>query len=390
MTAEGEAGEQVDLGEFTLLPGISVSGQVSGPGGPLSNAVVTGYSEGQLVAVRADAEGRYALSGLPPGDLIAWVDGDGHARAYWPDNVLPGPRQNVPDEGTHVTDFDLVAPIEAVVQGRLTGVDELGGISVLLVHESGALGIGNTTRADGTFEIDTLPPGTWNLRVRGDEQGITAELIGGEEVPTAWTTTEGGVTTVEAAVQPAVTFEGVVLGADGEPAIDALVTVRERGTDVRRETRVLSDGSYLFGGLPGGHTWDLWAEGDPPCPNDPGRVRLYYEDEPYFARRMGLALVSGDRVIWDTVLPDDADRDGMDDAWERDWGLDPTRRDADLDPDGDGLENLVEYWLDEDPLAAPTRCSTGPGPGGAAGWGLALGFLLLVRRKHPAPDTERP
>jgi hypothetical protein len=41
--------------------------------------------------------------------------------------------------------------------------------------------------------------------------------------------------------------------------------------------------------------------------------------------------------------PDDADEDGMPDAWERVQGLDPTNPDHQLDADGDGYTNLEAY-----------------------------------------------
>lgn len=45
----------------------------------------------------------------------------------------------------------------------------------------------------------------------------------------------------------------------------------------------------------------------------------------------------------------DIDLDGIDDEWERMFGLDPTRNDADEDLDGDGLTNLTEFRLQTRP-----------------------------------------
>ena len=44
-----------------------------------------------------------------------------------------------------------------------------------------------------------------------------------------------------------------------------------------------------------------------------------------------------------TVISEDSDGDGMDDNWEKQYGLDPFFNDAALDPDNDGLSNLEEY-----------------------------------------------
>lgn len=374
----GESGQRFELRPPPMLPGITVRGTASGPDGPLDGAVVTAFSEGQVASGLTQPDGTYTLRGLPPGSMTAWVDAEGHARVYWPSSVLPGERLDVQEEGEVVEDFDLQAPFESVVVGQLRGSGDLEGINVLLVHESGAIGLGAVTDASGAFTINEVPPGTWLLSVRAEEQGFLSGDIGGDDDPLLWTIPEGEQVAIEAELAPAVTFEGVISGADGKPAIDALVTVRSRATDVRYETRVAPDGSFLVGGLPGGDTWDLWAEGDPPCPNDPDRVRIYSPDTPDWLARVGLGLDAGDRVDWSVSLPDDADRDAMDDAWEEDVGLVVGARDASEDPDGDGVSNLVEYWEDSDPFAAPGRCDTSPQP---AGWGL-LGMLMVALRRR--------
>jgi len=56
------------------------------------------------------------------------------------------------------------------------------------------------------------------------------------------------------------------------------------------------------------------------------------------------------------TLPDytDLDADGMDDAFERFFGLDTNLNDAADDPDADGLDNLGEYAAGTDPFSADT------------------------------------
>ena len=49
----------------------------------------------------------------------------------------------------------------------------------------------------------------------------------------------------------------------------------------------------------------------------------------------------------------DDDNDGMTDAWETVYGLDPLTNDAALDADGDGVTNLNEFQSDTNPTTAP-------------------------------------
>ena len=54
-------------------------------------------------------------------------------------------------------------------------------------------------------------------------------------------------------------------------------------------------------------------------------------------------------VAFDNPLFIDADRDGLDDAWETTHGLNPALNDRNGDLDGDGLTNLQEYLLGTNP-----------------------------------------
>ena len=102
--------------------------------------------------------------------------------------------------------------------------------------------------------------------------------------------------------------------------------------------------------------WDLYAGG-----------RMIVADTP-FADNTATSLASFSATGHATVgssfddfyagvenpIAADADRDGMDDAWETAHGLNPALNDRNGDLDADGLTNIIEYLLGTKPNAADT------------------------------------
>lgn len=79
---------------------------------------------------------------------------------------------------------------------------------------------------------------------------------------------------------------------------------------------------------------------------------------------------------YDNPLFTDADKDGMDDAWELAHGLNPAVDDRNLDPDHDGLTNIQEYLHGTDPQNRDTD-----GDGVSDGREVRLGL-------NPADPTD--
>jgi hypothetical protein len=73
----------------------------------------------------------------------------------------------------------------------------------------------------------------------------------------------------------------------------------------------------------------------------------YYWRVRFFDNRSSPSVWS---KIYSFTTVGDSDQDGMPDAWEQLNGLNPDVYDAEDDPDSDGLNNLEEYCLNEDPL----------------------------------------
>lgn len=374
----GVAGRTTDVGEALLLPGIRVTGVLSGPDGPLVDVRVAAYSPNQIRTSRTDEDGRYDIVGLPPGEVTAWSTPEGHAKTYYPDSDRPSIRVSAPDEGD-IAQVDIAAPYESILEGQLLGDGDLSVASVLLYNDARTVGFGSAVEVDGRFDIGSLHGGDWALQVQPSAAGYLPGFVGGDEDPTVIPVPPEGRAEVAVDLIPAVEISGVVRRADGEPAYAALVTATSRDTGTAWRTYTGRDGRYALQGLPGLDTYDLSAEGDPPCPNDPDRVRIYHPATPDPQAKVGLALVGGDVFSWDVQLPDDVDGDGMDDEWERRWGLDPEQPDGLADPDGDGNPNLVEYWVDDDPFRGRGAC----GGGGGAAFVFLLPLWLVRSRREP-------
>ena len=133
----------------------------------------------------------------------------------------------------------------------------------------------------------------------------------------------------------------------------------------------------------GRHTWDLYADGVPAAVDlqfsdrtAGGLTRFGVRGHAAVATRLDDLYAAGENPLFA-----DADRDGMDDAWEIANGLNPAVNDRDGDLDGDGLSNIREYLLKLKPNNAD---SDGDGlyDGDEVvwGWGPAT----------PNPDTEPP
>jgi hypothetical protein len=190
---------------------------------------------------------------------------------------------------------------------------------------------------------------------------------------------------------------GVTVDAAPEavPGRVLMVDVTGRGWGALPSARVEVDGGLLSGstgedgsariaGLPLGAirvavSWPTFCDGDP------GWVPLFSGGgaEPSLAAPTDAAQLS-------FVLPPDADADGMDDDWELLHGLDPSRDDGGLDPDGDGLTNLTAYRMGLLPTEPSRACERTDSQALALVFGAVFASIRRPRRGEDSLDAAEP
>ncbi len=385
---EVEPQGELELGSWTLLEGIGASGTLSGPEGPIEGASVHVYATSQVVTVGTDEDGWWQGQGVPPGELVVWASADDHATTYYPDDDRPTEYLEVHDEGSLVEELDMELPHEATFTGRLAFDRDLAGATALLYNDTHTVGRGAVVESDGSFLIDSLHGGLYQLYVFASDEGSVDSYVLDEQGEEAWfevqAEVENDVGDIE--IDAGGAFSGVVMDELGRPIQGAYVYARHDDGETVEVESTDEDGVYRVPGLAAGE-WLLEVRYTYYCEADLGYVTSYWQDQVYEARADGVDLATGqEREGYDFVLPSDDDHDGMGDAWEQEHGLDPERDDADEDPDGDGYSNLDEYWLGTDPMVnlddEPGRCGCRSASSSAALSLLLLPVGLVRRRRH--------
>ncbi len=382
-------GIETEAAPYGLLPGITISGAISGPGGPLAEAAVHGYATGQVVDTYTEEDGSYFISGLPPGDVLVWAGAEGHGLTYYPDADRPEVYLDAPEEGQALEGIDLSLPAEAVLRGRVQDeAQDLSGVTVLAYNDTYTVGLGAQAEADGRFEILGLRGGRYYLYLYAEDEGFLNGFVldaGGEPLPFE-VPEEGRSEEYLIRLEPAAVIEGSVVDDGGAPIYGAYIYAFSADIEGAAEAAVTDrDGRYRLDGLAGGDWW-LEIFYTPYCEGDGGFVPLYWPGSvnPGLADTIGLRAGETYEGL-DFELPVDSDVDGMADAWEREYGLDVGRDDSQEDPDGDGFVNIDEYYLGTDPTA-DTSGERGCGGGGCGAGGQSLLLLplagLLRRRRR--------
>jgi hypothetical protein len=364
--------DTVDLGTRTLLDGVTLSGSVTSPGAVIDGGLLHAYSPSQLIDVSIE-EGRWAVTGLPPGEVLLWAEVPGMATTYYPDSDRPTQVISLTAEGAMVEEVSLNPVPESRIRGRILGEGDQSTMSLLAYNDDRTVAVAAVVEEDGHFVVEGLHGGRYTLGVFGQALGLVADELRTEagEIRVLEVPSQGDLDLGDVEVPKGAVIEGVVTDAyAGDRIYGAFVYAESEAEG----TLVLSTsddrGRFAIEGLREG-AYRIWADYQHYCDPDVDWVPRYWPDVVNPVLNGSVRVQAGETWVWNPTLPPDLDHDLMDDEWERHWGLDDGRDDANEDVDNDGFSNLEEYQLGTDPT------SDGTGGCGCNNSRSSLLFLLM-------------
>jgi hypothetical protein len=266
---------------------VEISGRVVGPNGKAANASVDLQEERSQeysgnISSRADAEGKFKLTGVPPGNysLVVYQEAS--------DNVYrPSARQKL-----EVGNEDLDSIVITLGQGgNFTGKVTMDGPStarpdhlyVSLESISGEdWGHGSNVKQDGTFEIKGVEEGDYAVAVHGREAGLylKSARLGADDVLANGLQVEkgsGGTLNVVMSMSGA-QLEGSVV-QDDKPVVGARIHIAAEpetpyNRSRRKNTTTDQDGHFVIVGVAPGK-YRITGQGA----SDPGKDPIKAEPQ---------------------------------------------------------------------------------------------------------------
>ena len=228
---------EIDLGEFTLVPGAAILGVVVDPDErPVEGAVARfrgyGQDRDQERTARTNAGGNFRLAGLPHEQVDLTVEADGYARF-----VLRGARPGTEDpvriqlvRGASLSGRVLTATGTAAVGARVhlepDDSTRMRGRTWYLVRAT-------RTDGDGRFSFGHLFPGTWSVEANSGTEAARSEpleLISGSE------------RTIELHLHTQDHLTVIVTASSGQPVTEAQIRLEPKDATQPRDYG-MTDGS---------------------------------------------------------------------------------------------------------------------------------------------------
>ncbi len=165
-----EAGQELDLGEIALARAATITGRVVDTGGtPVANATITrrrgGLADHPALAALSGGEtwfsdraGRFVIQEIAPGKVTLSASAQGFAPG------LSARLELAP--GQQLTDVEIRLGHGGAIAGRilLPPGRSVAGFEVLANRPGGAPGGGSTPAFDGSFRIENLEPGRYEVQ----------------------------------------------------------------------------------------------------------------------------------------------------------------------------------------------------------------------------------
>jgi hypothetical protein len=239
-------GRRVSNVDLTLATAGSISGTVTGPGGPVAGALVGALGADGATAASATtaADGSYIITGLPAGTYTIDATADGLFG-----NDVTGIALAT---GGTVSGVNLTLNTAGSVNGHVVStVDGSAETDVLLSLTNGAASFSAESDGNGNFTFTDLPAGAYTLAtIPGTVMTTTTSV----------TVTAGVTTTVTLHAAPIGQVTGTVTNGAGQPVSGVTVFADQAGNTVT-STVTGSNGAYELTGLDAG-TYQI-AIGDP-------------------------------------------------------------------------------------------------------------------------------
>lgn len=225
--------ETTNIG-LTPSPG-SISGNVTGSGGPISGATVriTDLNGLTILTTLTDPEGNYLVTGLAPGSYNVVVSAEGFQTNVTGAVVQPN----------LITIRDLnLAPNPGTITGQLSPA--LGGGIIQLFTADNILISSTTTAPGGLFRFDSVAPGQYT---------ITAAMINFQTSVAGVSVFAGQTSSVSITLQPnPASVSGQITSTSGGPIKDAVVQLLDENETIIGIGTTDLNGNYSIGNLPPG------------------------------------------------------------------------------------------------------------------------------------------